>query len=94
MFEGSSESKREDRKWLRSFEWDYLVLDEAHGVKNLASERAKQLLRVARKSKCRLLLTGTPVQNSLKELIALLCFAQPKLFGADVNDALQVRLSF
>ncbi|TFK45043.1 SNF2 family N-terminal domain-containing protein [Crucibulum laeve] len=52
--------------------WYYMILDEAHMIKNFKSQRWNILLGV--KSFRRLLLTGTPLQNNLTELWALLQF--------------------
>lgn len=56
--------------------WGYLVLDEAHNIKNFKSGRWQALLSL--NSERRLLLTGTPLQNNLTELWALLYFLMPK----------------
>ena len=52
--------------------WYYLILDEAHMIKNFKSQRWNTLLMF--RSFRRLLLTGTPLQNNLMELWALLQF--------------------
>jgi len=59
--------------------WDVVVCDEAHRMKNMSSLLAKTLRKL--KSSCRILLTGTPVQNALQDLWALMDFAQPGLLG-------------
>lgn len=63
---------------LRRMRWAYLVLDEAHHIKNFESLRWQTL--VSFKSQRRLLLTGTPLQNSVMELWALLHFLMPDVF--------------
>ncbi|OMJ17302.1 Helicase SWR1 [Smittium culicis] len=63
--------------------WDYLVLDEAHNIKNFQSKRWQVLMQL--KSNHRLLLTGTPLQNSLAELWSLLYFLLPQ-FNNDSNN--------
>ena len=65
---------------LQKFEWEYLIVDEAHKIKNEASKLSQNLRQL--KSKYRLLLTGTPLQNNLHELWALLNFLMPKLFAS------------
>lgn len=61
--------------FFRKVHFEYLICDEAHnGLKNAQTIRIKELGRFV-KSERRLLLTGTPVQNSLTELSTLLCFA-------------------
>ncbi|KAK0875467.1 swr1 complex component [Friedmanniomyces endolithicus] len=57
---------------IRNVQWHYLVLDEAHNIRNFQSQRWRNLIRL--KTKARLLLTGTPLQNSLTELWSLLTF--------------------
>eukprot|EP00170_Pyropia_yezoensis_P002703 contig_11376_g2708 len=67
-----------DAAVLRRMQWAYLVLDEAHHIKNFESLRWQTL--VSFKSQRRLLLTGTPLQNSVMELWALLHFLMPDVF--------------
>ena len=55
------------------FVWDYVVLDEAHTIKNSATKIA-QRVRLLRSTR-RLLLTGTPITNNLQELWALMDYA-------------------
>lgn len=59
--------------------WDIVVCDEAHRMKNISTVFSKNLRRV--RARCRLLLTGTPVQNALQDLWALMDFAMPGLLG-------------
>nr|XP_061803859.1 DNA excision repair protein ERCC-6-like [Nerophis lumbriciformis] len=64
----------------REFKWDYMILDEAHKIKSSTTKTAKSASVIP--SKNRLLLTGTPVQNNLRELWALFNFAcQGTLLG-------------
>ena len=65
----------EDRDFLRRFQFDYLICDEGHLLKNAKGLRYKNLDKF--RTHHRLLLTGTPVQNSPQELMALLCFLMP-----------------
>jgi len=60
--------------------WARVVLDEAQTIKNPASEAAQQLRRIATGS--RIALTGTPVENGLGDLWAILDFTNPGLLGA------------
>mmetsp|Transcript_40672 Transcript_40672/g.73339 ORF Transcript_40672/g.73339 Transcript_40672/m.73339 type:complete len:1169 (-) Transcript_40672:192-3698(-) len=71
----SSDSNKGDRSFLRKFEFDYLVVDEGHTLKNPKGLRYQNLNKF--QTSHRLLLTGTPVQNSPKELMSLLCFLMP-----------------
>ena len=61
-----------DAAILRRKSWYYMILDEAHMIKNFKSQRWMTLAVI--KSFRRLLLTGTPLQNNLTELFALLQF--------------------
>lgn len=67
--------KSDDRRFLNKFRYNYLVVDEAHMLKNSNSTRYRMLHKV--KTDHRLLLTGTPVQNSPQELLNMLCFIMP-----------------
>lgn len=57
----------------REFTWDYMILDEAHKIKTTATKTAKSAYAIS--SKNRVLLTGTPVQNNLREMWSLFDFA-------------------
>uniref|UniRef100_A0A8C5QQX0 DNA excision repair protein ERCC-6-like n=1 Tax=Leptobrachium leishanense TaxID=445787 RepID=A0A8C5QQX0_9ANUR len=64
----------------REFVWDYIVLDEAHKIKTSSTKTAKSCYAIPAKN--RVLLTGTPVQNNLRELWSLYDFAlQGTLLG-------------
>lgn len=69
---------KDDFPWLRAFGFDCTVYDEGHVLKNAESQVASKLVRI--QSNFRLLLTGTPLQNNLKELISLLGFLMPNMF--------------
>ena len=68
----------QDATVFRRKKFYYLILDEAHNVKNFESRRWRTLL--AFQAQRRLLLTGTPLQNSLMELWSLMHFLMPHLF--------------
>ncbi|CAF9905704.1 MAG: hypothetical protein GOMPHAMPRED_003330 [Gomphillus americanus] len=68
--------------------WHYFILDEAHNIKNFRSKRWQTLLTF--RSHSRLLLTGTPLQNNLEELWALLFF----LVGQDKAEDFLGRQEF
>ncbi|AOA62227.1 Isw1b complex ATPase subunit [Komagataella phaffii CBS 7435] len=68
-----------EKSSLRKFNWDYIVIDEAHRIKNEES-LLSQIIRMFH-SKSRLLITGTPLQNNLHELWALLNFILPDIFS-------------
>lgn len=65
----------QDAVTLRRRNWHYMVLDEAHNIKNFRSQRWQTMLNF--KTEARLLLTGTPLQNNLTELWSLLFFLEP-----------------
>ncbi|XP_063931599.1 chromatin-remodeling ATPase INO80-like isoform X2 [Zophobas morio] len=69
-----------DERYFQRFRWQYMVLDEAQAIKSTSSQRWKVLLRINCRN--RLLLTGTPIQNSMAELWALLHFIMPTLFDS------------
>ncbi|CAK7565474.1 MAG: chromatin remodeling complex Adenosinetriphosphatase [Sporothrix epigloea] len=68
-----------EKAHLRKFAWEYIIIDEAHRIKNEESSLA-QVIRLF-DSRNRLLITGTPLQNNLHELWALLNFLLPDVFG-------------
>jgi SWI/SNF-related matrix-associated actin-dependent regulator of chromatin subfamily A member 5 len=63
---------------LKKFNWEYIIIDEAHKIKNEDSQTSKRIRQF--NSKYRLLLTGTPLQNNLHELWSLLNFLLPEIF--------------
>ncbi|KAL8680097.1 MAG: hypothetical protein Q9186_003681 [Xanthomendoza sp. 1 TL-2023] len=64
-----------DDQVFKRREWHFMVLDEAHNIKNFRSKRWQTLLTF--NTRARLLLTGTPLQNNLTELWSLLFFLMP-----------------
>lgn len=70
----------QDAPLLRQIPWAYLMVDEAHRLKNAGSALYSELSGWAFRNK--LLVTGTPLQNSMRELWALLNFLEPGRFGA------------
>ena len=65
----------QDNQIFKRKAWHYMVLDEAHNIKNFRSKRWQTMLTFRTHS--RLLLTGTPLQNNLTELWSLLYFLMP-----------------
>ncbi|KAJ6627766.1 Chromatin-remodeling complex ATPase chain Iswi [Pseudolycoriella hygida] len=65
---------------FKKFNWRYMVIDEAHRIKNEKS-KLSEILREF-KTANRLLLTGTPLQNNLHELWSLLNFLLPDVFNS------------
>lgn len=69
-----------EKNALKKFHWRYLIIDEAHRIKNENSRLSKTMRMFACNN--RLLITGTPLQNNLHELWALLNFLLPEVFGS------------
>ncbi|CAI7660602.1 unnamed protein product [Penicillium pancosmium] len=68
-----------EKSALKKLPWEYIIIDEAHRIKNEESSLS-QIIRLFN-SRNRLLITGTPLQNNLHELWALLNFLLPDVFG-------------
>lgn len=64
---------------IEAIAWDRLVLDEAQAIKNPANDTSQQLRRF--NAKTRVALTGTPIENGLGDLWAILDFTNPGLVG-------------
>lgn len=62
-------------------EWQMIVLDEAHTIKNKETKTSKATMNLT--AKFRLILTGTPIQNHLGEIWNLFNFINPGLLGSD-----------
>eukprot|EP01104_Vermistella_antarctica_P019859 TRINITY_DN807_c0_g1_i1.p1 TRINITY_DN807_c0_g1~~TRINITY_DN807_c0_g1_i1.p1 ORF type:complete len:1492 (-),score=489.09 TRINITY_DN807_c0_g1_i1:45-4520(-) len=73
-----------DKSALSKLEWNYIIIDEGHRMKNHHCKLAMVLGQYYR-SRHRVLLTGTPLQNSLPELWALLNFLLPTIFKSVDN---------
>ena len=70
----------QDTQYFSKVRWQYMILDEAQAIKSSQSSRWKSLLGFHCRN--RLLLTGTPIQNNMQELWALLHFIMPSLFDS------------
>ncbi|CAA3021981.1 ATP-dependent DNA helicase DDM1 isoform X1 [Olea europaea subsp. europaea] len=68
------------RRYLRHYNWKYVVVDEGHRLKNSKCKLVKELKQLPIENK--LLLTGTPLQNNLAELWSLLNFILPDIFSS------------
>ncbi len=77
----SYESVLAEKAALKKIDWRYLIIDEAHRIKN--DESKLSLVVRSFNSENRLLITGTPLQNNLHELWALLNFLVPDVFNSD-----------
>ncbi|XPS76632.1 hypothetical protein M3J09_008680 [Ascochyta lentis] len=68
-----------DADWFkRSFLWRYVVLDEGHKIKSSTTNISTSLRNIS--SEFRMILTGTPLQNNLVEMWALLAWLYPDVF--------------
>ncbi|KAK4512595.1 uncharacterized protein ATC70_003298 [Mucor velutinosus] len=84
----------DDRKFFKKLACQSMILDEGHMVKNCTSARYKSLMGI--KTPFRLLLTGTPLQNNLQELVSLLTFIMPDTFAQheeDIRSIFKIRKS-
>jgi helicase SWR1 len=75
----------QDQTVFKRRNWHYMILDEAHNIKNFRSQRWQTMLTF--KTRARLLLTGTPLQNNLTELWSLLFFLRPTDMAEDEDEA-------
>ncbi|KAK8491619.1 hypothetical protein V6N13_060868 [Hibiscus sabdariffa] len=76
----SFEMAIKEKSALRRFSWRYIIIDEAHRIKNENSLLSKTMRLY--NTNYRLLITGTPLQNNLHELWALLNFLLPEIFSS------------
>ncbi|KAI0314088.1 SNF2 family N-terminal domain-containing protein [Amylostereum chailletii] len=75
-----------DRRFLKKIDWDTCVFDEGHILKNYQSQRYQTLIK--NPARWKLLLTGTPLQNNLQELVSLMNFILPQILAPSM-DALR-----
>lgn len=68
---------------LKKFTWKFLIIDEAHKIKNDESNLSQLIRKLGTIN--RLLITGTPLQNNLHELWSLLNFLLPDLFNSSAD---------
>ncbi len=83
----SYETLRSEIKLLLGLEWQVVVIDEGQRLKNNASKMFK--MSSALRSRFRLLLSGTPLQNNFEELYNLLEFLDPVKFNAKFRKELE-----
>jgi superfamily II DNA or RNA helicase len=75
-----------DSELLANLDWQGVVIDEAQAIKNAASKQsqaARLLARGQRQGRFRIALTGTPVENRVSELWALMDFLNPRVLGEE-----------
>ncbi|XP_067850571.1 SWI/SNF-related matrix-associated actin-dependent regulator of chromatin subfamily A containing DEAD/H box 1-like isoform X2 [Heptranchias perlo] len=77
-------SNADDRSLFRRLKLHYAVFDEGHMLKNMSSVRYQHLMTF--NAQHRLLLTGTPLQNNLLELMSLLNFVMPNMFSSSTSE--------
>ena len=80
---GTYATIRNDAMLLHEIEWRYVILDEAHFIKNSAAATTKALKTIP--AQHRLALTGTPIQNRLTELWSLFDFLMPGFLGRQMR---------
>ncbi len=68
---------RTDIEKLEEYEFDVAIVDEAQAIKNAHSQSAQAVKRI--RAKHRLALTGTPIENSINDLLSILEFTNPGL---------------
>lgn len=77
------------RSWnvLKNVEWDLAVLDEAHGIKSVRTERFKICMELRERAARRMALTGTPISNTPLDLYALFEFCGKGMSGFSSYEA-------
>jgi len=71
---------RVDIELLKTFFYEYIILDESQNIKNPASKSFKSVKTL--KSKHKLILSGTPVENTVNDLWTQMSFINPGLLGS------------
>ncbi|MGZ3382993.1 MAG: DEAD/DEAH box helicase, partial [Isosphaeraceae bacterium] len=84
-------------EWLRQYDWDLVILDEAQAIKNSGTRQSRTVKEL--KSAARVVMTGTPVENRLSDLWSLFDFLNPGLLGgakafADFVKQMEARASY
>ena len=72
---------RNDAEMLSAYDFWYLILDESQNIKNSSSKTYKSILEI--RSKYKLVITGTPIENSLSDLWSQLNFLNKGLLGSE-----------
>jgi len=84
-----------DSELLETIDWQGMVIDEAQAIKNPSakqSQAARDLGRPGRNGRFRIALTGTPVENRVSELWALMDFLNPRVLGEEAFFRQRYRL--
>ena len=66
-------------EWLKTYSWNYVILDEAQAIKNPGTQQTRVVKTL--KSKNRIIMTGTPIENRLTDLWSLFDFLNTGLLG-------------
>jgi non-specific serine/threonine protein kinase len=66
-------------KWLQSYSWTYVILDEAQAIKNPGTKQTREIKKLTAQN--RIVMTGTPIENRLSDLWSLFDFLNPGLLG-------------
>ena len=82
--------RKDDLIFLKKCRPEICIFDEGHMLKNANTIRYKSLMKIP--TSCRILLTGTPLQNSLQELMSILGFLMPQVFYGDQQEEVQEML--
>ncbi|CBY07750.1 unnamed protein product [Oikopleura dioica] len=77
----SYEVVRNDIDFFNKYTWNYCVLDEGHVIRNTKTKVSQSIRSI--RARHRLMLTGTPIQNSVIELWSLFDFLMPGFLGTD-----------
>lgn len=80
--------KGSDHAFLRRLGFQTAIFDEGHMLKNSGTDRYRMLMNIP--AQWRLLMTGTPLQNNLQELVSVLAFMMPDLFADCEHDLSQI----
>lgn len=67
-------------EWLKQYDWNYIILDEAQAIKNPGTKQTRQIKRLSAANK--IIMTGTPIENKLADLWSLFDFLNPGLLGS------------
>ncbi len=71
------------QEWLSKLSWNFFILDEAQAIKNSGTKQSKSVRAI--KSRARIALTGTPIENRLSDLWSLFDFINPGLLGTSTR---------
>jgi SNF2 family DNA or RNA helicase len=78
---------RNDIDYFKNHNFDFIILDEAQAIKNVTSQTTKTVFQL--KGKQKIVMTGTPIENSITDLWSIFNFINPGLLG---NSALFQRI--